>query len=234
MDDPVDRARSTTAAPPKERGRGEHHPRIARLQSPCGIRSGQGQGEEHEEGERVDERRNAEEHTGQPGARAQRRRSEEDDHRPHRQCEGDRVECRAEGEEDERGGEDRNQPSPEAGEDEKTGSEGRNACGVEQEYDDHEQGDVGGVEVDQVDQSGFQWGQRGPSAVCASEYLGVGVTEERRGQGPCAHPRRGGRLFVSRAQARTLQSQGEEGGDTEDRSQHRGLGAAEPAAGAPR
>jgi hypothetical protein len=142
-----------------------------------------------------------------------------------------RVESGAEGEEDERGDEYRDQPPPEAGENEESDAESSDPCGVEQEHDDHEEGDVVGEQLKQVDQASFQRSQGRRSAVCASEHFGVGVTEERRGQGSCAHPRRGGRLFVSRAQARTLQSQGEEGGDTEDRSQHRGLGAAEPAAG---
>ena len=85
--------------------------------------------------------------------------------------------------------------------------------------------------MEQVDQASFQWGQGRRSAVCPAEHLGVGVTEERRGQGSCAHPRRGGRLFVSRAQTRALQSQREEGGDAEDRGQRGRLRIGEPAAG---
>ena len=145
MDDPVDRGQVDNEQQRRgDRGRGEHHPRIAGFESPGRIRSGQGQGQEDEEGERVDERRDAQQHTGQPSARAQRRRSDEEDHSPHRQGQGERVESRAEREEDERGSEDRDQPPAEAGENEESGAECRDACGVEQEHADHEQGDVVG------------------------------------------------------------------------------------------
>src|SRR5699024_1965563 len=214
-----------------DRGRSQHHPRAAGRESANRVRPGQSQRQEDEEGEWVDERRDAQENTGQPTARAHRRGADEEDHRPHGQRERERVERRAEGEEDERRGEDRDQPRPPTSQDEQTCADGRHPCGVEQEHDDHEHRHVIGDQVQQVDEPTLERGQGRGSAVSAPEHIRVDVTDERSRQRTGAHPRRGGRLRIAGVQARSLQGQGEESGEPEERGEDIGLTIAEPCTG---